>query len=223
MTVTKKVKKGLIQNPELDLIIQIIVATGGDYKLALDLIAFRQIDNSIYYVNGLGQVATKIVEKMTFLPIIDKGDRDDDEKYVKGYQQVYIENSKPYVHRLVTTNFLKNTTGFEKAEVNHKDSVKYHNNIWNLEWCSTKHNNEHMQVFKKIKKNKLNGYVYTKLDLENYISLKEFNGKYFYLEKENIIYLVIKKKGCKKKVLYVKFKEQFEQLKKILLEEGVSL
>lgn len=231
MIITKEIKEGMIQEQEMDLVTEIVIATRGNYSLALDLIAFRQIANTNYYVNGIGQIVEKVDDKIKFLHIVDKGSKQkskDDEgnsivTNAKGYQQVKIENRKPYVHRLVAINFLNDTTGFEKADINHKDFIKYNNKVWNLEWCNKEYNNEHMRAFKEVKNKKLNGYIHIKLDLENYISLKEFKGNYFYLEKENVIHLVQRKKKCINKVLYLNFKEKFEEIKKSLLEQGYFL
>ena len=43
-----------------------------------------------------------------------------------------------YVHRLVAKTYIPNPCGYK--EVNHKDEIKDHNWVDNLEWCSRKYN-----------------------------------------------------------------------------------
>lgn len=45
-------------------------------------------------------------------------------------------------HRLVLMTFAP-CDGMEVLEVNHKDGIKYHNWLWNLEWATHKENLEH--------------------------------------------------------------------------------
>lgn len=45
------------------------------------------------------------------------------------------------VHRLVAETFLPNPNGM--SQVNHRDEDKDNNNVGNLEWCDSKHNNNH--------------------------------------------------------------------------------
>ena len=62
-----------------------------------------------------------------------------------GYLQVGLcKNNKvktKKIHRLVTEAFIPNPENH--PEVNHLDEVKDNNELYNLEWCSRKHNTNH--------------------------------------------------------------------------------
>ncbi|MGL5124361.1 MAG: hypothetical protein ACRC6U_00025 [Fusobacteriaceae bacterium] len=204
-------QKGEIQESERNLIKDLFEITKGDYKLAQELIAFRQIKDSKFFVNGIGQVVERVNGTISFVAEYDKGQYKRRVYRSGGYTQVKINNSKAYVHRLVTTNFLKDTTGLPKSDVNHKNFIRYENYLWNLEWCSKEYNSSHMQNFKQAKGK--DGYIYTNLDIENYISSKEFGGESFNLEFENKIYLVKRKKHCIRKCLYLDFNIEFEKFR----------
>lgn len=47
------------------------------------------------------------------------------------------------VHRLVCMAFHGTPEGYEKLDVNHKDTDKHNNNDWNLEWCTHSQNVKH--------------------------------------------------------------------------------
>lgn len=63
-----------------------------------------------------------------------------------GYLQVSLmtDNGRVFrkVHRLVMICF-NPIINYESYEVNHKDGIKYHNWIWNLEWVTSKQNKHH--------------------------------------------------------------------------------
>lgn len=61
----------------------------------------------------------------------------------KGYSLVKLSangHSKEYkVHRLVAQAFIENPCNYDC--INHKDEIKSHNSVDNLEWCDHKYNN----------------------------------------------------------------------------------
>lgn len=63
-----------------------------------------------------------------------------------GYIVVHIPTERGikslHVHRLVMIGF-NYFNGCEKYDVNHKDTVRDHNWIWNLEWCTRRENIKH--------------------------------------------------------------------------------
>ena len=71
----------------------------------------------------------------------------------KGYERVTLSNHKgkkrnELVHRLVAIAFLPNPN--ELPDVNHKNEVKHHNFLSNLEWCTHKYNCNHGTSPKRI-------------------------------------------------------------------------
>ena len=84
-----------------------------------------------------------------------------------------------HIHRLVALHFIKNKTMFKTKclQVNHKDGIKTHNFIWNLEWTTPKENIQHSWVHnlsKSIGEN--NGRnVYSEESIEKVCKLIENN------------------------------------------------
>ena len=68
-------------------------------------------------------------------PICDK----DGYLIVSLYKNGGTKNKK--IHRLVTEAFIPNPNNL--PQVNHRDEVKDNNNVSNLEWCTSKQNNNH--------------------------------------------------------------------------------
>lgn len=64
----------------------------------------------------------------------------------KGYLKLSLVDAwgfrhKESVHRLVAKTFIPNP--FNLPEINHKDEVKSHNYLQNLEWCTSLYNNNY--------------------------------------------------------------------------------
>ena len=63
----------------------------------------------------------------------------------RGYKVVYFmvggKKHMQYIHRLLAEIFIPNPENL--SQVNHKDGIKFNNNINNLEWCSNDFNMAH--------------------------------------------------------------------------------
>ena len=101
-----------------------------------------------YEVSNLGQVRN-IVTGRILKPYVNLGGG-------KGYYKVRL-TSEPYqtkqffVHRLVAEAFIPNPNKF--PQVNHKDETKDNNRADNLEWCTSKYNNNYGTTKERHSKN----------------------------------------------------------------------
>ncbi len=72
----------------------------------------------------------------------------------KGYYRVTLckngEHKKYFVHQLVGTAFIPNPDG--KPFINHRDEIRDHNWLENLEWCDNKYNSNYGHCREKISK-----------------------------------------------------------------------
>jgi hypothetical protein len=74
-------------------------------------------------------------------------------KNKRGYSKILLcynqRKRNEFLHRLVATHFICERPFMH--EVNHKDSDKDNNNVYNLEWITHKQNMEHYKMAKKLR------------------------------------------------------------------------
>lgn len=121
----------------------------------------RSIDRIVYFKNGKGQreYKGKILKQ----------------KYHNGYAMVNLNKNKElkvfYIHRLVAEHFIPRIK--DKNIVNHKNGIKSDNYYKNLEWCTSKKNNIHVNN-NGLHKNNISGLIkYTNSFKKQVIAIKD--------------------------------------------------
>lgn len=84
-----------------------------------------------------------------------------------GYLRVYMRRDSDYkrvdmyIHRLVALAFIQNPEN--KKFVNHIDTNRSNNHVNNLEWCTSKENNQHSMNLGHLCRDESNGRFYSGL------------------------------------------------------------
>lgn len=85
-----------------------------------------------------------------------------------GYLRVYMRRDSDYkrvdmyIHRLVALAFIPNPEN--KKYVNHIDTNRSNNHVDNLEWCTSKENNQHSMNLGHLRRDESNGRFYSGLN-----------------------------------------------------------
>ena len=93
----------------------------------------------LYQVSNTGQVKSLNYKGTGKTKILKQGTSK------HGYKKVVLYKNKKrktyLVHRLIAQTFISNPNNW--PQVNHKDENKTNNVAWNLEWCTSKYNNNY--------------------------------------------------------------------------------
>ena len=107
----------------------------------------------MYQVSNFGRARS--VDRFDSMGRLHKGDIKAVSDNGKGYKIVRMyKDNKPkicYIHRLVATSFIENPDN--KPEVHHIDSDRSNNKLENLQWVTSKENNNFPEHIKSMKKN----------------------------------------------------------------------
>lgn len=219
--ITTEMRGGELKENQNDIITTLVLAAKGDKEIARELVSFRQYKDTKYYVNALGEVLERIADKFYFVAQNEK----ERESYlrIKFDKSIKIDNEykkQVNTHIAVANCFLKNTN-LSYNQINHKNSLKYDNRLWNLEFCNNKENSEHRDLMQNLKKSKADVMLYCDLDFENLIRAKNFPGEIFTPKGKNGEVLLVLKANSRQsnKCLYLNLDKEFDkrvqELKKI--------
>lgn len=153
--------------------------------------------------------------------VYSKGNELKQEYNNKGYKQVSLYKKSPtrvrykkcLVHRLVALAFIPNPN--KLPEVNHKDEIRQHNEVTNLEWCTHKYNNNYGAHCDNISvSNGTEVYVYD--FLLNYV------GTYNSINNANKALGVLLKANKKSNGYYVLTKNDLSEILKINRKQNAA-
>ena len=210
--ITTEMKRGELKENQNDIITTLVLAAKGDKEIAKELVSFRQYKDTKYYVNGLGEVLEKVADKFYFVAQNEK----ERESYlrIKFDKSIKIDNEykkQVNTHIAVANCFLRNTNS-NYNQINHKNSLKYDNQLWNLEYCDNKKNSEHRDLMQNLKRSKADVMLYCDLDFENLIRAKEFEGEIFTPNQNGEVLLLLKANSRQSnKCLYLNLDKEFDK------------
>lgn len=121
-----------------------------------------------YYIEDNGTVWCDIVSRSR-----NKIKRDEKHQLIprplpNEYLRVYMRRDSDYkrvdmyIHRLVALAFIPNSEN--KRFVNHIDTNRSNNHVDNLEWCTSKENNQHSMNLGHLCRDEFNGKFYSGLN-----------------------------------------------------------
>lgn len=108
----------------------------------------------LYYITESGEVYSSIQNKWLKQTINPNG-----------YPMVGLQGEKKLVHRLVAEAFIPNPNNL--PQVNHKDENKKNSHVNNLEWCTSKYNNNYGFHTDRSSKSRMLTNIANKFGLDN--------------------------------------------------------
>lgn len=211
--ITTEMKGGELKENQNDIITTLVLAAKGDKEIAKELVSFRQYKDTKYYVNALGEVLERIADKFYF---VSQNERERDSYLrIKFDERIEIDGEfkkQVNTHIAVANCFLRNMNS-SYNQINHKNSLKYDNRLWNLEFCNNKENSEHRDLMQNLKKSKADVMLYCDLDFENLVREQDFKGEIFTPKGKNGEVLLLLKANSRQpnKCLYLNLDKEFDK------------
>lgn len=177
--------KGKIQEHYNTLIYQVFIACKGNIELIEEIFTFRQLEDSKYYVNGIGQVIrvwrdTQGLERWKLVNLDSRGKNDylRIKDYTRNLKIDGAYQKQINVHNAIARCFLYKTDESDD-QVNHINKIRTDNKVWNLEWCNNKKNNEHRAFFyNELEKDENdNKPLCIYFNVANFVRERDFKGK----------------------------------------------
>lgn len=129
----------------------------------------KEIENFTgYYIEDNGTVWSDIVSRSRNKMRREEKHQLTPRPLPNGYLRVYMRRDSDYkrvdmyIHRLVALAFIPNPDN--KKFVNHIDTNRSNNHVDNLEWCTSKENNQHSMNLGHLCRDESNGRFYSGLN-----------------------------------------------------------